>query len=206
MTSKDLRPLQAKVWEGRVPLEIRLASNECKTYDQSDAFMVLYSVFGRYKTLLLIDHTQILVPRQSYIPLLLPKLHAFFHDSLINEKANSWNGWLSYQDVPMKWHLPIGLLYDLYSGASEQLRDAHDDRPDSLDGSEATRGPRAWKLTLHFQDWPKEALAQLDSEGKVMQDAFTNSVKEVGSLLTVSGRGEADISRSQALSGTVQPR
>ncbi|TLD39508.1 autophagy protein-like protein 5 [Venturia nashicola] len=159
MTSKDPRPLQAKIWEGCVPLEIRLASNECKTYDQSDAFMIL-------------------VPRQSYIPLLLPRLHAFFFDSLINEQANSWNGWLSYQDVPMKWHLPIGLLYDLYSGASEQLRDTHDDRPDSSDGQEATQGTRAWKLTLHFQDWPKEALAQLDSEGKVMQDAFTNSVKE----------------------------
>lgn len=126
-----------------------------------------------------------LVPRQSYIPLLLPKLHAFFRDLLINEEANPWDGWLSYQDVPMKWHFPIGLLYDLYSGASERLRDTQDNERDSgayISAEEpgATQGLRTWKLMLHFENWPKESLAHLDSDGKVMRDAFTNSVKEVG--------------------------
>lgn len=106
----------------------------------------------------------------------------------------------------MKWHLPIGLLYDLYSGASEQLRDTHEGTYASSDEAETTQGPRAWTLTLHFQDWPKEALAQLDSEGKVMQDAFTNSVKEVGSLFTESRKGQADLLHSQALSAMVQPK
>jgi autophagy-related protein 5 len=85
----------------------------------------------------------------------------------------------------MKWHFPVGLLYDLYSGASEQLRDEQSNEGNSGAYTSAeepgiTKGPRAWKLTLHFEDWPKESLAQLDGEGKIMRDAFTNSVKEVG--------------------------
>jgi hypothetical protein len=32
--------LQEKVWEGRVPVEIRLASSECRVYDQSDPYLV----------------------------------------------------------------------------------------------------------------------------------------------------------------------
>lgn len=39
-SSRDLYALQAKVWEGSVPLEIRLASAECTTYGVSDAFLV----------------------------------------------------------------------------------------------------------------------------------------------------------------------
>lgn len=35
-----LRENQQKVWEGCVPLEIRLASSECKTYDQSESYLV----------------------------------------------------------------------------------------------------------------------------------------------------------------------
>ena len=91
----------------------------------------------------------------------------------------------------MKWHFPIGLLYDLYSGASEQLRDEQDNDRNtgaytSAEEPGALKGPKAWKLTLHFENWPKEALAHLDSEGKVMRDAFTNSVKEVGYLREVA--------------------
>jgi hypothetical protein len=39
-TPTDLSALQRKVWEGTIPLEIRLASAECRTYDQSDPYLV----------------------------------------------------------------------------------------------------------------------------------------------------------------------
>jgi len=158
------RPLQMTVWEGCVPLEIRLSSSECKTYDQSDTFLILF-------------------PRVSYLPLLLPKVHAFFHDSLINDEVNHWDGWLSYQDVPLKWHFPVGLLYDLYSGASDQLHEENGNGGKkgaytSAEDQSSREALRTWKLTLHFDNWPSETLAKLDGEGKIMRDAFTNSVKE----------------------------
>jgi hypothetical protein len=36
----SLSKLQEKVWDGRLPLEIRLAAAECRTYDRSDPYLV----------------------------------------------------------------------------------------------------------------------------------------------------------------------
>jgi autophagy-related protein 5 len=128
---------------------------------------------------------QIHVPRISYIPLLLPRLNAFFRSSLINENTKFWEGWLSYENVPLKWHFPIGLLYDLYSGVSDQLQDESGKKtPTAYGGVEEQRSRdnlRTWKLTLHYEGWPAETLVMLDKEGKSMRDSFTNSVKEVRS-------------------------
>ena len=38
---------------------------------------------------------------------------------------------------------------------------------------------KPWDLQLHFTDWPDEHLVRLDPDGRVMHDAFINSVKEV---------------------------
>jgi autophagy-related protein 5 len=134
------------------------------------------------------------VPRISYIPLLLPRIHAFFRGSLINEEANFWDGWLSYEDVPLKWHFPVGLLYDLYSGVSDQLQDDTGNggrKSQQVYGAEEQKlrdQLRTWKLTVHFESWPSEALAKLDKDGKFMRDAFTNSVKEASFMRHGSGK------------------
>lgn len=39
-----------------------------------------------------------------------------------------------------------------------------------------------WELQVRFTRWPDEQLVRLDLEGRVMHDAFINSVKEVGML------------------------
>jgi autophagy-related protein 5 len=117
------------------------------------------------------------------LPLLLPKLHAFFRELLINEEANFWNGWFSFEDVPLKWQFPVGLLFDIYSGNTDRLQDENGHGPkkqdfspvDSNNGAEA---PGTWQLTLHFEDWPSEVLVKLDQDAKVLKDAFTNSYKE----------------------------
>ena len=38
--SSAIGQLQAKVWAGSLPLEIRLASSDCRTYDQADPYLV----------------------------------------------------------------------------------------------------------------------------------------------------------------------
>lgn len=35
-----INSIQEKVWEGKLPLEIVLAPSECRTYDQSEPYLV----------------------------------------------------------------------------------------------------------------------------------------------------------------------
>lgn len=38
--SSPLPPLQKLVWDGSIALEIHLAKSDCRTYDQSDPYLV----------------------------------------------------------------------------------------------------------------------------------------------------------------------
>jgi len=104
--------------------------------------------------------------------------------------------------VPLKWHYPVGLLHDLYSGdepthaagrgartkndAEAEAREGSDTQEDFSALEEAERGP--WKLVVHFSDWPHDQLVKLDEDGKVLEDAFKNSVKESSFLRHGTGK------------------
>lgn len=158
-TSSALLSLQRKVWAGSIPLSIRLAPSDCRTYDQADAYLI---------------H----VPRLSYLPFLLPRLHAFFRSQLIDPDVQAHTAWFEFEEVALKWHYPVGLLYDLFSGAQPVSADDVD-AGGLQQVEEEGQGPLPWRLILHYTDFPTEQLVPLDGEGKVLLDAFRNNVKEV---------------------------
>ncbi|KAF2499269.1 autophagy protein 5 [Lophium mytilinum] len=183
---RNLSSLQAKVWNGSIPLEIRLASSDCRTYDVSDPYLVM-------------------CPRLSYIPLLLPQLHAFFSPFLIDPDVAPSKGWLSFEDVPLKWHYPFGLLFDLYSGidpatgpAPNEVELESQPRLSSGDDSESESGVLPWRLTIHYTEWPSRQLIQLDDNGKVMHDAFINSVKEADFLRNGTAKVVMSLSKADS--------
>ncbi|MCJ1385223.1 autophagy protein 5 [Xylographa soralifera] len=167
-TPAGLRGLQDAVWKGSLPLEIRLAPQDCQVYDQADLYLIHY-------------------PRLAYLPFLLPILHAFFASFLIAPEINSVDGWFSFEGVPLKWHYPLGLLYDLFSGASPLQAQA-----------EEPQNPLPWRLTLHFSGWPADQLVPLDAEGKVLHDAFINSVKEADFLRNGSAKEIMTLSKNDS--------
>ena len=141
---------------------------------------------------------QISVPRLSYLPFILPRLHAFFSSSLIDPVIAPHEAWLSFEGVPLKWHYPIGLLYDLQSGiqTGDEIQEAQ------------AAGILPWKLTLHYTDFPSDQLIQMDAEYKVLLDTFINSVKEAdyirnGSAKVAMGMSKGD---SETLWRSVQTR
>lgn len=165
----SLSDLQALVWSGRLPLEIRLAPADCRTYTDSEPYLIQF-------------------PRLSYLSFLLPRLHAFFAPKLIDPSTPSHAAWFEFDSVPLKWHYPAGLLYDIHAGA-EPVQDGDD----HVLGAST----EPWKLVVHYSEFPSEQLIQLDLEGKAIRDSFVNAVKEAdfvrnGSARTVMGMSKED--------------
>jgi autophagy-related protein 5 len=54
-----------------------------------------------------------MVSRQTYFPLVLDKVHKHFVDH-VSPTSKSNEIWLEFNGTLLKWHYPVGLLYDLY--------------------------------------------------------------------------------------------
>lgn len=93
----------------------------------------------------------------------------------------------------MKWHYPVGLLFDLYAGAEPATRSGSP----ALDSQES-ESPLPWRLTVHFSDWPVAELVPLDPNGMVMNDAFINSVKEADFLRNGTAKGIMSLSKEDS--------
>ncbi|KAJ5701708.1 Autophagy-related protein 5 [Penicillium malachiteum] len=186
--------IQKKIWDGRIPLEITLAPSESRTFDKTDPYLVrLGTSSPSEKEHSLIFPDQIAYHRVSYLPTLLPRLRAFFSTSLIEPRSQHHDGWFSFEGVPLKWHYPIGLLFDLYAGAEPATRSSTPS-PDSPEDE----SPLPWRLTVHFSDWPVEDLVRLDANGIVLNDAFINSVKEADFLRNGTAKGIMTLSKEDS--------
>ena len=136
---------------------------------------------------------QVSFPRVSYLPSLLPRLRAFFASSLIDPDSEYNDGWFAFEGIPLKWHYPVGLLFDLYAGVDPATRDGS-----PADDPENAPSLTLWRLTVHFSEWPVEELVRLDMEGRVMHDAFINSVKEADFLRNGTAKGIMSLSKDDS--------
>ncbi|KAI4152790.1 MAG: hypothetical protein LQ340_002711 [Diploschistes diacapsis] len=172
------RQLQEAVWKGSLPLQIRLSPTDCRVYDDTIPYYV---------------HA----PRLSYLPFLIVDLHAFFSPYLIYPSVSASSAWFSFEGVPLKWHHPIGLLYDLFSGASPALPPSSRHAPStSAPSGSATALP--WRLMVHYSAFPSDQMVQLDEEGKAFHDAFINSVKEADFLRNGTGNAIMKLSKDDS--------
>ncbi|KAI9739800.1 MAG: autophagy protein 5 [Cirrosporium novae-zelandiae] len=202
----SIQKIRQRIWEGSLPLEIVLSPTECRIFDKSDPYLVHF-------------------PRLSYLPFLLERLHNFFTPFLIDPSASEpHKGWFSFEDVPLKWHCPVGLLYDLFSGAEpvmlhrddkgggygsvheSQLRPVKEEEEGNDGEGEEGGGVGAeeggtklpWKLTVHFSDWPEDQLVRLDTDWKALHDAFVNSAKEADFVRNGTARGIMSLSAEES--------
>ena len=95
----------------------------------------------------------------------------------------------------MKWHYPLGLLYDLFSGAVPSHSPSSSPREIA---SSDEGGSLPWRITLHFTDWPDDQLVRLDPEGRVIHDAYINSVKEADFLRNGTAKGIMSLSKNDS--------
>jgi autophagy-related protein 5 len=129
---------EISIWEGRLPVIISLSSDEIVTRDSPAPFVTLVS-------------------RVAYFPFLEAALRSYFSESIPPFDENMW---IDFQGVPLKWHLPIGVIFDLVSCFSE-----------------ATPAALPWQLTVHFQRFPEHLMPRCRSL-EVLRFQFFNALKQ----------------------------
>ncbi|KAG8719314.1 autophagy protein 5 [Ceratobasidium sp. 394] len=163
------------VWEGTVPIEIKIDGKELPA--GSDRNLESYYIQA---------------PRISYLPLLIPDIRKHLTDLVLDEtaagviKEEDWWFEEAESGVPMKWHWPLGLLYDHHLGTRSLA--AHRDTLLSGGGSGNGVGGISWttgpkpraqplKLILHLASAPTEKLL-LGSGVDACKAAFMGQLKE----------------------------
>lgn len=127
--------VRRKLWDGKIPIQFVLDSCDRINCAAKPYFAML--------------------SRISYFPLVLPRVLQFFGTAV--EQISRDSVWLQYGTVPIKWHYPIGVLFDL-------LKD-----DDTL----------PWTVTVRTTEFPKELIRwSRDS----MESSFIQSIKEADYL------------------------
>lgn len=127
------REILREVWDGRIPVCFRLAVDEITRINRPDPCYLM-------------------VPRTTYFPLVT--------DNIYKEHADEHSEmWLDYNGQPLKWHYPVGVLFDLY-GLDALL---------------------PWNLTVHFKNFPQDDLLHCTNRAAV-ESHFMSMVKEADAL------------------------
>ena len=129
--------IKKQIWNGYVPVLFSMSKNEIVSKKEPG------SVF-------------LLLPRISYLPLVTNKLRTYF----IPYAATLSDGmWFKFNDYVLKWNIPIGVLYDLFTTNSNE------------------KNP-VWKLTVHFQSYPADDIIMRCDNINTVQSLYFNVLKQ----------------------------
>jgi len=122
---------------GRLLLRIRLACDEIASLKEPPP---LFS----------------LAPRLAYLPFLFNDVYEHFKPSLPPRMGQSYEIWFDYNNVPLRWHYPLGVLCDVLVGREV---------PTPLD------------VTVHFRNYLSKELLPFSGIGD-LQRAVMNSFRQ----------------------------
>nr|QCC87392.1 autophagy protein ATG5 [Bursaphelenchus xylophilus] len=124
--------VRRNIWESTIPIEFRLGPD------------IVHSV----------KPTFLMLKRVDYFPLVMDKVLQNFTNisSTVREMEDIW---LECNGKPLKWHYPVGVLYDLHSGP-EQL---------------------PWTVTVRLKGFPDDLVRKEE-----MRNLFLQTIKEADQL------------------------
>ncbi|WOL13406.1 autophagy-related protein [Canna indica] len=139
------------VWEGAIPLQVHLHESEVTTLPPPPPALVLGSRIG-------------------YFPLLVPLIKPYFSSALPPGEDTVW---FDYNGLPLKWYVPVGVLFDLLCAEPE----------------------RPWNITVHFRGYPGEVLTPCEGEDSVKW-SYINSLKEASYVITGNCKNVMNMSQA----------
>ncbi|CAG8629848.1 autophagy protein Apg5-domain-containing protein [Gigaspora rosea] len=157
-------PITRAIWDGTLPIKFSLDSTEAAALG-AKAIVEPYFIEA---------------PRCSYFPLWTSQIRKYFVDMALNFIGDDAEIWYDVDGTPLKWHYPIGLLYDLHTGY----------RPDSN-----SPPPLPWPVTVHFKNFPADKLIKAQAIDAT-QDFFMSMIKEADFLRNGSTKKVMNLSKN----------
>jgi autophagy-related protein 5 len=135
------------IWQGAIPVVFNMISHEITS---------LQTPYPLY----------MMVPRQSYFTLLIDTVRNHFESYV--STFNKDEIWFEYDNQPLKWNMPVGVLYDACmlhntAGSDVQRTTLSKELP--------------WRVTVHFHSFPSEQLIRIKSDVDI-QWIYMNALKE----------------------------
>ncbi|XP_072854368.1 autophagy protein 5 isoform X1 [Pogona vitticeps] len=125
------------VWFGRIPACFTLYQDEITEREAEPYYLLL--------------------PRISYLTLVTDKVKKHFQKVMRREDIGEI--WFESEGTPLKWHYPIGLLFDLH----------------------ASNTALPWNITVHFKNFPEKDILHCHSKD-VIEAHFMACIKEADAL------------------------
>ncbi|KAF9918939.1 autophagy protein 5 [Lobosporangium transversale] len=164
-TQAPYNPIARVIWDGSIPIQFSWDKAEAAAVGSNAVESFFYEA-----------------PRCSYFSLLTTHVRKHFVDMALHFIGDDAEVWYDYEGIPLKWHYPIGLLYDIHGLQAS--------------GGNATKGSLLpWKITVHFQNFPADKLIKSQAIDSC-QDYFMSMIKEADYLRNGSTKKVMNMSKS----------
>eukprot|EP00013_Stygamoeba_regulata_P021314 CAMPEP_0177661708 /NCGR_PEP_ID=MMETSP0447-20121125/18853_1 /TAXON_ID=0 /ORGANISM="Stygamoeba regulata, Strain BSH-02190019" /LENGTH=363 /DNA_ID=CAMNT_0019167129 /DNA_START=31 /DNA_END=1122 /DNA_ORIENTATION=+ len=188
--------ISRQVWEGALPLVFRLRRAEVCALQSPHAVYVMAS-------------------RGTYLPLLMAEFRQHFAQAVSPENRDQ-EMWVEAEGVPLRWHLPLGVLYDQLCGGTSPIGSATVSASTSAASSGSTdtmasssldippagatllSGHLPWELTVRFAGFPSSRILHCPSLRTVEQH-FMNVLKQANYIKFGNGSGVNSLTSSQQI-------
>ncbi len=147
--------VRREVWDGSIPIRLELAKQDVSTFEPPMPFYLQ-------------------APRMAYLPLALAAAKAYFANYVPSVSCTDREMWVEYKNVPLRWHLPTGVLFDLFAHGDEL----------------------PWGLTLHFSGVEAKALLPYEDESSIKRH-FRQALKEATCLRYGTCKRVNNLSKAQ---------
>ena len=111
-----------------------------------------------------------MLQRQNYFPCFIEKIQKYYSTYFkenINDTINNINFsnlWLEYESIPLKWHYPIGILYDLYTSSIS-----------------STNSHLPWQIIVHLSKFPEGEIIRFPDKESI-ESHYMSTIKEADAL------------------------
>ncbi|EFJ05609.1 hypothetical protein SELMODRAFT_136904, partial [Selaginella moellendorffii] len=147
------------VWEGAIPISFQLDPSEIATAPAPLPLLLMAA-------------------RNGYLPLLATRIRQYFQNAVLSSPSSSTPSsdqilWFDFKGLPLKWHIPTGVLFDLL----------------------CLEPQRPWDLTVHFRGYPSEMMAPYEGD-EAVKWSFMNTLKEASYIIRGNTKNVMDLTQN----------